>query len=300
MPHSLRSPAGARTLGTSHRGSSLLADAPFDWLAALLEPQADITVVATAADGADAVRLAAEHRPDVVLMDVRMPALDEIEATRQIGAAGGDAGPRILILTTFDLDEYVCDALHAGAGGFLLKDVPAETLFEAVRVIAAGDALLAPSITRRLIAEFARLGPREPPRTDGLEELTPRETEIPRARGRRPLQPRDRGAAPRSQRRDCEDAREPRPAQARAARPRAGGRHRLRVGAGRAARVSAALHPSCSEAGRFATANGLQGAGSPTASSCSASATSAAGTRSKTAPRAAAATAKMAPTRNAT
>jgi DNA-binding NarL/FixJ family response regulator len=146
--------------------------------AALLETQADITVVATAADGADAVRLAAEHRPDVVLMDVRMPVLDGIEATRQIGAAGGDAGPRILILTTFDLDEYVYDALHAGASGFLLKDVPAETLFEAVRVIAAGDALLAPSITRRLIAEFARLGPREPPRTDGLDALTPRETEI--------------------------------------------------------------------------------------------------------------------------
>jgi DNA-binding NarL/FixJ family response regulator len=146
--------------------------------AALLETQADITVVATAADGAEAVRLAAEHRPDVVLMDVRMPVLDGIEATRQIGAPGDDAGPRILVLTTFDLDEYVYDALHAGASGFLLKDVPAETLFEAVRVIAAGDALLAPGITRRLIAEFARLGPRQAPRTDGLEALTPRETEI--------------------------------------------------------------------------------------------------------------------------
>jgi DNA-binding NarL/FixJ family response regulator len=146
--------------------------------AALLETQADITVVATAADGAEAVRLTAEHRPDVVLMDVRMPVLDGIEATRQIGAVGDDAGPRILILTTFDLDEYVYDALHAGASGFLLKDVPAETLFEAVRVIAAGDALLAPAITRRLIAEFARLGPRQPPRTNGLEALTPRETEI--------------------------------------------------------------------------------------------------------------------------
>jgi len=146
--------------------------------AALLETQADITVVATAADGAEAVRLTAEHRPDVVLMDVRMPVLDGIEATRQIGAGADDAGPRILILTTFDLDEYVYDALHAGASGFLLKDVPAETLFEAVRVIAAGDALLAPGITRRLIAEFARLGPRQPPRTNGLEALTPRETEI--------------------------------------------------------------------------------------------------------------------------
>jgi DNA-binding NarL/FixJ family response regulator len=145
---------------------------------ALLDTQPDMTVVASAADGAEAVRLSGEHRPDVVLMDVRMPVLDGIEATRLICAAGDDEGPRILILTTFDLDEYVYDALHAGASGFLLKDVPAETLFEAVRVIAAGDALLAPAITRRLIAEFARLGPRQPPRTDGLEVLTPRETEI--------------------------------------------------------------------------------------------------------------------------
>ena len=145
---------------------------------ALLATQPDITVVASAGDGAEAVRLTGEHRPDVGLMDVRMPVLDGIEATREICAAGGEDGPRILILTTFDLDEYVYDALHAGASGFLLKDVPAESLFEAVRVIAAGDALLAPAITRRLIAEFARLGPRQPPRTNGLEALTPRETEI--------------------------------------------------------------------------------------------------------------------------
>jgi DNA-binding NarL/FixJ family response regulator len=145
--------------------------------AALLETQDDITVVATAADGEEAVRLSAEHAPDVVLMDVRMPVLDGIDATRQICAVDGD-GPRILVLTTFDLDDYVYDALHAGASGFLLKDVPAETLFEAVRVIAAGDALLDPSITRRLIAEFARLRPRQPARPEQLDELTPRETEI--------------------------------------------------------------------------------------------------------------------------
>jgi DNA-binding NarL/FixJ family response regulator len=146
---------------------------------ALLDTQPDIAVAASAANGAEAVRLAAEHDPDVVLMDVRMPELDGIEATRQICAAAADGdGPRILILTTFDLDEYVYDALHAGASGFLLKDVPAETLFEAVRVIAAGEALLAPAITRRLIAEFARLRPRQQVRPEELDALTPRETEI--------------------------------------------------------------------------------------------------------------------------
>ena len=145
---------------------------------ALLATQPDITVVASAADGAEAVRLTSEHHPDVVLMDVRMPVMDGIEATRQICAGDDGDGPRILILTTFDLDEYVYDALHSGASGFLLKDVPAETLFEAVRVIAAGEALLAPAITRRLIAEFARLRPRQQTRPDGLAVLTPRETEI--------------------------------------------------------------------------------------------------------------------------
>jgi DNA-binding NarL/FixJ family response regulator len=145
--------------------------------AALLGTQDDITVVARASDGAEAVALTAEHGPDVVLMDVRMPGLDGIEATRQIADADVDDGPRILILTTFDLDDYVYDALQAGASGFLLKDVPAETLFEAVRVIAGGEALLAPTITRRLIAEFARLRPRQV-RPEALSELTPRETEI--------------------------------------------------------------------------------------------------------------------------
>jgi DNA-binding NarL/FixJ family response regulator len=144
---------------------------------ALLDTQSDVAVVASAADGAEAVRLSNEHSPDVVLMDVRMPVLDGIEATRRICEADGDL-PRILILTTFDLDEYVYDALQAGASGFLLKDVPAETLFEAVRVIAAGEALLAPAVTRRLIAEFARLRPRPQAPPNGLDALTPRETEI--------------------------------------------------------------------------------------------------------------------------
>jgi DNA-binding NarL/FixJ family response regulator len=145
-------------------------------LAALLETQDDITVVATAADGEEAVQLSDEHRPDVVLMDIRMPVLDGIVATRSICAAGD--GARVLILTTFDLDEYVYDALQAGASGFLLKDAPPETLFEAVRIVAAGDALLAPTVTRRLIAEFARLRPPQRTHARDLDALTPREVEI--------------------------------------------------------------------------------------------------------------------------
>jgi DNA-binding NarL/FixJ family response regulator len=144
---------------------------------ALLDTQPDITVVGSAGDGAEAVRVCREHAPDVVLMDVRMPVVDGIEATRRL-AAGGDGGPRVLVLTTFDLDEYVYDALRSGASGFLLKDVAAERLFDAVRVVAAGDALLAPAVTRRLIGEFARLRP--PPATppERLRGLTPRETEV--------------------------------------------------------------------------------------------------------------------------
>jgi len=145
--------------------------------AALLDTQPDITVVATASDGAEAVRVCREHRPDVVLMDVRMPTTNGIEATRQLAADGGDR-PRVLVLTTFDLDEYVYDALAAGAGGFLLKDVTAERLFEAVRVVAAGEALLAPTVTRRLIGEFARLRLRQPYRPELLRSLTVRETEV--------------------------------------------------------------------------------------------------------------------------
>ena len=146
--------------------------------AELLGTQPDFTVLGTAADGAEAVRICRELRPDVVLMDVRMPGMDGIEATRQL-AGSGTGGPRILILTTFDLDEYVYDALRAGASGFLLKDATAERLFDAVRVIAAGEALLAPAVTRRLITEFARLrpGPDAAPAA-GLAALTPRETQV--------------------------------------------------------------------------------------------------------------------------
>ncbi len=146
--------------------------------AALLDTQPDFTVLGTASDGDEAVRVCRELRPDVVLMDVRMPSLDGIEATRQL--AGPDRpGPRVLILTTFDLDEYVFDALRAGASGFLLKDVTAERLFDAVRVIAAGEALLAPAVTRRLIGEFTRLRPAPGALAPtAMVTLTPRETEV--------------------------------------------------------------------------------------------------------------------------
>jgi DNA-binding NarL/FixJ family response regulator len=146
--------------------------------AALLDTQPDFTVLGTASDGGEAVRVCRDLKPDVVLMDVRMPSLDGIEATRQL-AGTGESGPRVLILTTFDLDEYVFDALRAGASGFLLKDVTAERLFDAVRVVAAGEALLAPAVTRRLISEFTRLRPaKDAAPSAALSVLTPRETEV--------------------------------------------------------------------------------------------------------------------------
>jgi DNA-binding NarL/FixJ family response regulator len=134
-------------------------------------------VVGDAANGEEAVRVCRREHPDVVLMDVRMPVMDGIEATRQLAAEGQDA-PRVLVLTTFDLDGYVYDALRAGASGFLLKDVTASALFEAVRVVAAGEALLAPAVTRVLISEFVRLRPASTQSLDRLGELTPRETEV--------------------------------------------------------------------------------------------------------------------------
>jgi DNA-binding NarL/FixJ family response regulator len=146
--------------------------------AELLRTQPDFTVVGTAADGAEAVRLCGETGPDVVLMDVRMPVMDGISATRHLVAAPGKV-PTVLILTTFDVDEYVYDALSAGASGFLLKDVTAEQLFEAVRIVDRGDALLAPSVTRRLIGEFARIrSTAGRPSTAVIDMLTPRELEV--------------------------------------------------------------------------------------------------------------------------
>ena len=141
----------------------------------VLDSEPDLEVVGEAADGFAAVEAVDSLRPDVVLMDIRMPNLDGIEATRRIAASGGS--PHVLILTTFDLDDYVYEALRAGASGFLLKDARAEELCTAVRTVAAGEALLSPSITRRLIESYTR---RPPPteRPSALAELTPRELEV--------------------------------------------------------------------------------------------------------------------------
>ncbi|XVV14791.1 response regulator [Actinoplanes sp. CA-131856] len=150
---------------------------------ALLGAQPDMLVVGDAADGSQAVTRTRELRPDVVLMDVRMPVMDGLEATRQLSAAAPDV--KVVILTTFDLDDYVYAALRAGASGFLLKDAPAADLIQAVRIVAAGEALLAPSVTRRLIAEFAARPATDRPRPAALNALTPRETDVLRliARG---------------------------------------------------------------------------------------------------------------------
>jgi len=142
----------------------------------VLDFEPDIEVVGEAATGRQAVHSARRLEPDVVLMDVRMPELDGIAATREIVAAAD--GPRVLVLTTFDLDEYVYDSLAAGASGFLLKDVGPEQLVHGIRVVAAGDALLAPSVTRRLLDEMLRAGRRAPAAPDALEDLTPRELEV--------------------------------------------------------------------------------------------------------------------------
>ncbi|HEY6595499.1 MAG TPA: response regulator transcription factor [Asanoa sp.] len=152
---------------------------------ALLAAQPDLLVVGDAADGAAAVRETRRLDPDVVLMDVRMPVLDGLQATRRLLAGRPEGRPRVLILTTFDLDDYVYEALRAGASGFLLKDAPAADLVNAVRVIASGEALLAPSVTRWLIAEFAARPGRDRARPTALNALTPRETEVLRliARG---------------------------------------------------------------------------------------------------------------------
>ena len=140
----------------------------------LLGGEDDIEVVAEAGNGLEAVSKAARFEPTLILMDIRMPELDGLEATRRILAADPDA--RVLILTTFDLDEYIYEALSAGASGFVLKDEPPERLIAAIRTVAAGDALLSPTVTKRVIGEFARFTRPDPP--EGFDELTPRERDI--------------------------------------------------------------------------------------------------------------------------
>lgn len=144
--------------------------------AAIVDAEPDLTVVAEAGDGASAVELAATEAPDLVLMDIRMPGMDGLTATRLITAQ--ERRPRVLVLTTFDLDAYVYEALRAGASGFLLKDALPEDLLSAIRLVAAGEAILAPTVTRRLIDTFAQGAPQPPSVTGALSSLTPREREV--------------------------------------------------------------------------------------------------------------------------
>lgn len=145
----------------------------------ILETEPDIAVVGESGDGEAAVSDSRALQPDVVLMDIRMPRMDGVIATRLITGSARDKAPRVLVLTTFDLDEYVVEALRAGASGFLLKDVPAEDLVDAIRVVAAGDAVVAPSVTRRLLDQFAsRLPATDAPTPAGLTHLTEREREV--------------------------------------------------------------------------------------------------------------------------
>ena len=195
----------------------------------------DMELVGLATTGVEAVELATTALPDVVLMDVRMPVMDGIEATRRITSDERTRDVRVLMLTTFDLDEYVYAALRAGASGFLLKDSLPEDLFAAIRLVAAGEALLAPTVTRRLISEFAqrpRDRARQPSRAGPADRPRAR-----RARARRagPVERRG-GRPPGAEPGDGEDPREPDPHQARSTRPRAAGDAGLRVRAGRARR----------------------------------------------------------------
>jgi DNA-binding NarL/FixJ family response regulator len=146
-------------------------------LRGILDAQADMEVVGEAEDGAQAVEEAVRLHPDVVIMDIRMPRLDGIEATKRL-AAHGERAPRVLVLTTFDLDEYVYEALRAGAGGFMLKDAPPRQLSEAVRTVAAGEALLAPAVTKRLIERYVSRPPSDSVRRERFSDLTERELEV--------------------------------------------------------------------------------------------------------------------------
>ena len=188
----------------------------------LLADEPDIEVVAEASNGREAVAHAARLHPDVILMDIRMPELDGLEATRRILAT--DTTARVLVLTTFDLDDYVFEALRAGASGFVLKDDPPEQLLAAVRTVAAGEALLSPAVTRRVIRHFTRARHQAPP--PGVAELTLARARGLRADHPRAVQRRDRRGAL-HQRHHGQDPRHPAAAEARPARPRPGDRARL-------------------------------------------------------------------------
>ena len=193
----------------------------------VVETRDDLEVVGEAENGAEAVRLTAELEPDVILMDIRMPEIDGIEATRQVVASGSAA--RILVLTTFDVDEYVYAAIRAGASGFLLKDVRPTDLVDAIRLVASGNALLGPTVTERLLERFADGGGNSEA-VDAVAALTAPRARDSAASRRRALERRV-GRAARRRRDDGEDARVERPAEARRARPGPGGDRRLRRGA---------------------------------------------------------------------
>ena len=210
----------------------------------ILETDPELAVLAEVSNGEQALDVTSRLRPDVVLMDIRMPEMDGLEATRRIVRLS--PAPRVLILTTFDLDEYVFDALQAGASGFVLKDVAPESLIAAVHTVAAGEALLAPSVTRRLIEAYTRdHRPTNPPA--GIDELTPGAGD-PDAGRARAVERRDRRAIGRLDR-DDQDPRRPGAGEARAARPDPGGRARLRD-RDRAARNRAAALTGADEPAR--------------------------------------------------
>ena len=196
-------------------------------LRTMIDHAADLELVGEAADGEQAVELARRQRPDVVLMDIRMPVLDGIEATRRITADAELAGVRVVMLTTFDVDDYVHAAIRAGASGFLLKDAPPEDVLDAIRVVARGDALLAPSVTRRIIEELAARPDPDRAAPPQLDILTDREREVLTPGRTGPVERRDRRPALR-QPGHRQDPRQPRDDEALRPRPGAARRDRLR------------------------------------------------------------------------